>query len=105
MSSAIAIKQNTRKKKPVKQNLRKTQAKTSLTEAVRRLVSALSTTSEPVGVFCFDGRISIYKISSKRFADYIAKRHDSFVGIYNRCFCIEHVVDDFGLFFVDEAAR
>lgn len=104
ISSTIAINRNTRKKRPVKKSLRKAQVKTSLTEAVRRLVSALRTAPEPVGVFCFNGRISIYKTSSVRFTAFVESRHESLVGIYNRCFQIGDVLDDFSLFFTDVSA-
>ena len=107
ISSAIATNRKSRKKKLVRQSLRKEKRpdKTSLTEAIRRLICALRTTSEPVAVFSFCGRVSIMKASCMRFQAFVNEKHDSLVGIYNQHFYISDVIDDFSLFFTDEVSE
>ena len=107
ISSAIATNRKTRKKKTVKKSFKKDArpAKTTLTDAVRRLIGALRTTSEPVAVFSFCGRISIMKTSGLRFPAFVAEKHDSLVGIYNQNFFISNVIEDFSLFFADEVSE
>ena len=103
ISRSMATSRNNRKQKPVKKSLRKKllSEKTSLTEAIRRLVCALRQTSDSVAVFSFCGRITIMKSSGLRFASFVTEKHESLVGIYNRHFYISDVIDDFSLFFTD----
>ena len=95
-------------RKPIEKStrLRKNKkCKTSLTEAIRRLICAWRTTSEPVAVFSFCGRISIMKASCMRFQTIVNEKHEALVGIYNQHFYISDVIDDFSLFFTDEVSE
>lgn len=107
ISRAIATNQKSRPKKLIRKSLRKRKLseKTSLTEAVRRLVCALRASSEPVAVFSFCGRISIMKASLLNLPAFVDEKRESLVGVYNREFFISDVIDDFSLFFTDEVSE
>lgn len=107
ISNLISPNQKDQQKKLVRKSLRKRKLseKTSLTEAVRRLVCALRQTSDSVAVFSFCGRITIMKSSGLRFASFVTEKHEALVGIYNQNFYISDVIDDFSLFFTDEVSE
>lgn len=107
ISSAIATNRKKTKKKTVRESFQKEvrPEKTSLTDAIRRLICAMRSTTEPVAVFCCNGRISIMKASLLNLPAFVDEKRESLVGVYNREFFISDVIDDFSLFFTDEVSE